>query len=278
MAKKNDKQKLEDIKDNIVQVDSREQYNKDMVRYSIYTLMSRYVPNIADGLKPVQRRILTSMFFDLGSISNATKRKCAKITGAVIGDYHPHGDMSCYDAMKPMVNWFESQMPLLANISNFGTLQGNGAGSQRYTETYINQFGVECAIGELAESKKVVDWVPTFDRSKMEPEALATKVPLLLINGCFSIAVGVKIEIPSHNINEVIDATVQLLDNPNSKTVLIPDPPMGCEIVDTNWKQISNMGFGYFTVRGRIDTIKNEKTGVYTLCIKSVPELVFLRV
>ena len=275
MAKKDNKQKLEDIKDNIVQVDSREQYNKDMVRYSIYSLMSRYIPNIADGLKPVQRRILTAMYFDLGSVSNATKRKCAKITGAVIGDYHPHGDSSVYDAMKPMINWFESQMPVLANISNFGTLQGDGAGSQRYTETYINQFGVECAIGELVESKKVVDWTPTFDRSKTEPEALATKVPLLLINGCFSIAVGVKIEVPSHNINEVIDATIQLLNNPNAKIVLIPDPPMGCEIVDTNWKQISNMGFGYFTVRGRIDTIKDNKTGVYTLCIKSVPELVF---
>ena len=275
MAKKNDKQKLEDIKDTIVQVDSREQYNKDMVRYSIYTLMSRYVPNIADGLKPVQRRILTSMFFDLGTVSNATKRKSAKITGAVSGDYHPHGNTGIYDAMKPMVNWFESQMPLLANISNFGTLQGDPAAAERYTETYINQFGIDCVIGELSESKKVVDWTPTFDRIKIEPEALATRVPLLLINGLFSIAVGIKIEIPSHNINEVIDATVQLLDNPNSKVVLIPDPPMGCEIVDTNWKQISNMGFGYFTVRGRIDTIKDEKTGVYTLCIKSVPELVF---
>ena len=89
---KNSKTKLEDIKDNIVQVDSREQYNRDMVRYSIYVLMSRYVPNIADGLKPVQRRILTSMYFNLGSISYATRRKSAKITGNVIGDYHPHGD------------------------------------------------------------------------------------------------------------------------------------------------------------------------------------------
>ena len=426
---KNSKTKLEDIKDNIVQVDSREQYNRDMVRYSIYVLMSRYVPNIADGLKPVQRRILTSMYFDLGSISYATRRKSAKITGNVIGDYHPHGDgclsgdtivcgldgkiytleelynkgenftievycvdsenntidhgiirdirigqytdtiyhielsngyeikatsnhpfllengeyhradelhvsdalfsisnlfkdvsfsskiyiqnisveildekvpmydftedvnhnmlipigddeficahNSVYNAMKPMVNWFESKMPLLSNISQFGNLQGDPASAPRYTETCISPFGMECVIGDLAESEKVVDWVPNFDRTKKEPEALATKVPLLLINGVFSIAVGTKIEVPSHNLGEVIDATIALLDNPNAKVVLIPDPPMACEIVDTNWKQISNSGYGKYIVRGHIDTIKDDKTGVYTLCIKSVPELVF---
>ena len=181
---------------------------------------------------------------------------------------------SVYDAMKPMINWFESQMPLLANVSAFGSLQGDPAASQRYTETFINKFGVECAIGEMAESREVVDWHDNFDRSKPEPDYLSTKVPLLLINGCFSIAVGVKIEIPSHNINDVIDATVALLHNPKTKIALIPDPPMQCEIVDADWSEISSLGFGYYTVRGIIDTEK-DANGIYTLRIKSVPELVF---
>lgn len=182
---------------------------------------------------------------------------------------------SVYDAMKPMVNWFESQMPILANISSFGTFQGDSAASQRYTETHINKFGVECVIGDLAESDKVVNWVDTFDNSKKEPEYLATKVPLLLINGAFSIAVGVKIEIPSHNINDVIDATISLLDNPKAKIALIPDPPMPCEIVDTNWGAISNAGYGHYTVRGIIKTLHDDKTGIDTLSIQSVPELIF---
>ena len=269
---KQQKKKLEDIKEQIVKVDSKEQYNRDMVRYSIYVLMNRFVPSIIDGLKPVQRR---AMFFDLRCTNYTSRRKSAKIVGAVIGDYHSHGDQACYDAMKPMVNWFETYKPMLADISAFGTLQGDPAASQRYTETHINKFGVDCVIGDLAESKNVVDWVPTFDRSKMEPEYLATRVPLLLINGVFSIAVGLKIEVPSHNINEVIDETLKLIDNPNHKVVLIPDPPMGCDVVEANWKSISNLGFGYCTIRGHVDTIKDEKKGNYILSIKSVPELVY---
>ena len=260
------------MKDNIIQVDSREESKRGMARYSLYILYNRYVPDIRDGLKPVQRRILVTMFYDLKCTSINTKRKSARTVGGCM-KYHPHGNDAIYGAMKPMANWFESKLPLITYDSASGSIQGGPQAAMRYTESYISQFGMECAIGELSETKQVVNWQKTFDNQDEEPESLPVKVPLLLINGTFSIAIGTRVEIPCHSLNDVIDATLTLLHNPNSKIVLVPDQCMQCEIVNTDWKKISNMGFGNYTVRGIIKIV-DDKHGQY-LSIRSTPDMVW---
>lgn len=262
------------MKDKIIQVDAHEQYMSNMARYSIYVLYNRYVPDIRDGLKPVQRRILYAMYKDIGCVNSSTKRKSANTVGTVIAKYHSHGDISVYDAMKPMVNWFEIKVPLICYDSNSGSIQGGPQAAYRYTESYISKFSMECLLGDLKESPNVVDWQNTFDNHTIEPEALPVKVPLLLINGIFAIAIGRRIEVPKHSLNDVIDATINVLHNPNAKVILIPDPCQKCEIIDTDWKKISNMGFGYYVERAIID-INTMKNGIQYLAIKSTPDRVF---
>lgn len=171
------------------------------------------------------------------------QRKSANTVGTVIAKYHSHGDTSVYGAMKPMTNWFEIKEPLINYDSNSGSLQGGPQAAMRYTESYMSKFSVDCLFGDLQESRNVVDWQNTFDNHTIEPEALPVKVPLLLVNGTFAIAIGRRIEVPKHSLNDVIDATISVLHNPNAKVVLIPDPCQVCEIIDTDWKKISNMGF-----------------------------------
>ena len=261
------------IEDKIIQVDSHEQYMNNMARYSIYVLYSRYIPDIRDGLKPVQRRILYAMWNDVGCTSLGRKVKSANTVGRVIGVYHPHGDEAVYSSMKPMTNWFECKMPLINYDSNSGSLQGGPQAAPRYTESYISPFSIDCVIGEMADSKSVVDWQKTFDNHTIEPQSLPVKVPLLLVNGTFSIAIGRRIEVPPHSLNDVIDATLSVLRNPNAKVILIPDPCQKCEIINTDWKKISNMGFGLFTERGIIET-NTMKNGIQYLSIRSTPDLV----
>jgi DNA gyrase/topoisomerase IV subunit A len=261
------------MNDKIIKVDAHEQYMSNMARYSIYVLYSRYVPDIRDGLKPVQRRILYAMWNDIGCTTIGTKRKSANTVGTVIAKYHSHGDTSVYDAMKPMTNWWEIKIPLINYDSNSGSLQGGPQAAARYTESYMSKFAVECVIGDLAESKQLVDWQNTFDNHTIEPEVLPVKVPLLLVNGTFAIAIGRRIEVPKHSLNDVIDATLAVLHDPKAKVVLIPDPCQKCEIVDTDWKKISNLGYGYFVERGIIE-IGTLKNGNQFLSIKSVPDLV----
>jgi DNA gyrase subunit A len=263
------------MKDNIIQIDSRKSYMENMARYSLYILYNRYVPDIRDGLKPVQRRIIYAMWNDVKCTSIASKRKSANTVGTVIAKYHSHGDSSVYGAMKPMTNWFEIKQPLLVYDSNSGSLQGGPQAAMRYTESYLSKFTMDCVIGDMVESRQVVDWQNTFDNHTIEPESLPVKVPLLLINGIFGIVIGRRIEVPHHSLNDVIDATIAVLHDPKAKVVLIPDPCQKCEIIDTDWKKICNSGFGYFTERGIIETTHDDKKGIDTLHIKSVPDLIF---
>ena len=261
------------MKDNIIQVDSHEQYMANMARYSIYTLYNRYVPDIRDGLKPVQRRILYAMYNDIKCTSINTKRKSANTVGTVIAKYHAHGDSGVYDACKVLTNWWEIKVPLICYDSNSGSLQGGPQASARYTESYLSKFSMDCILADLTEANLVVDWQNTFDNHTIEPESLPVKVPLLLVNGTFGIAIGRRIEVPKHSLNDVIDATITLLHNPNAKIALIPDPCQKCEVIDTDWQKISNMGFGYFYERGIIE-INTMKNGNQFLSIKSTPDLV----
>ena len=255
----------------IIQKESVALYKEDMFRYGIETNRRRSVADARDGLKLVQRRILDVMYINEPCATKFVKT--AAVVGTVMKKSHPHGDSSIKDAIKPMVNWWEIGMPLVDTMSNFGSMQGAGAAAPRYTEIKLSDFCLDCVIGDLRKSKGVVDWVDTFDYRDVEPEYLPVGVPLLLINGTYGLGVGLRAEIPKHNINEVIDATIKLIKDPNATIVLVPDHCMPCEIVEANWKKISNTGHGNYKVRGIIDI---ESKGDNTqLVIKSVPDRVY---
>lgn len=257
--------------ENILEKNTVEQYKHDMTVYSIETNRKRSIPDAKDGLKTVQRRILDVLGNDFPG--DKTFLKTSKVTGGVIGKSHPHGDTSVEDAIKPLTNWFECKIPLLYSESNMGSMQGDGAAAGRYTEIMLSTFALEAIFKDLKEAKEVVDWVPTFDNKDIEPEYFPVAVPLLLINGAFGIGTGMMTEVPKHNLGEVIDATINLIKNPNAPVVLIPDHAMPCQIIDTNWKSICNKGNGKYIVRAIIDI---EHIGNHdALILKSVPDRVF---
>lgn len=265
--------------ENIIQVNSVEQYKKDMARYSIETNRRRAFPDYKDGLKLVHRRTLHAMASDLHLVKQNKFVKTAKVTGQVMGTYHPHGDTSIANAIKPLANWFETYMPLITSESNMGSMQGDGAAAQRYTEVTLSQFAKDVLFRDLVETKDIVDWVPNYSNDAMEPEYLPAALPLLLINGTYGIGTGKSTSLPPHNINEVIDATLTLIKNPNAQIVLIPDQCMKCQIIDTNWKQICNTGKGSFKVRAIIDIEimnKGKANEHPALVIKSSPDMVFI--
>lgn len=261
----------------IIDVNSSKQFQEDYTRYGVYVMYARVIPDYRDGLKPIHRRILWSAYHDSKAITNTVKS--ASIVGNVISEWSPHGDEATYGAIKPMVNWFECKVPLMDKQGNFGTFQGDGASAYRYTECKLSKFAYECILKDLIDSKECVDWTPNFKNTQLEPQYLPCAVPLLLINGTFAIGVGKKPEIPTHNLNEVIDAAINLMYNPNYEPILIPDHCMNCEIIDTDWRSISRLGFGYYTVRGIIDVenyTKHHYKNRTALVIKSVPNLTFL--
>lgn len=261
----------------ILQKDCLEQYKFDMSRYGIEVNLKRTAPDIRDGLKVVHRRILYAMGFELPCKTRQVKS--AQVTGKVIGEYHPHGDASVYDAAVNLCNWWSTYMPLLSSETSMGSIQGGRAAAQRYTELMISEFAKDVIFKELSDTPKIVDWSPTYAGDKLEPDYLPTMLPLLLINGTFGIALGKQISVPPHNINEVIDATLTLIRDPNAEIVLIPDQCQACEIVDTDWKQICNTGSGNFKVRGIIDieTVDPGKTSEhFALVIRSTPDMVNL--
>ena len=254
-----------------IDVNMLEQYTDDMRLYSVYSALYRVVPDFRDGFKSVQRKIIYAMYND---IKGAKTVKSSSIVGTVMDKYHPHGDTSIYGSMKPMTNWFENNIPLIDKQGNFGNFQGDNPSAMRYTEAKLAKFTIDAVIGDLKESNQVVDWEDNYSGTLKVPEYLAPNLPMLLINGSFGISVGFKVEIPKHNINEVIDATIKLIDNPNAKVVLIPDSPMECDIIDTDFASISETGFGNYKVRGRIDI--GEFQGKQALFIHSLPDLVYL--
>ncbi len=262
----------------IISVKASEQYQKDYREYALYVERHRTVPEFRDGLKPVQRRILYAARFVSNALEN---RKSANVVGDTMGHYHPHGDSSIQGALYTMTNWFQTKIPLFQGQGNFGNTYQNVPAAARYTEVKLSKFAKECILDELVQCKEIVDWEPNYDNSKKEPSYLPCKVPLLLINGCSGIAVGDKVDIPSHNINEVIDATIALIQNPNTNIVLVPDHCQSCEIVDTDWKEINAKGFGTYKIRGVIDIepyrgVNKRYKDCMTLVIKSCPNLTFL--
>lgn len=179
-----------------------------------------------------------------------------------------------YGTIKPMTNWFESKVPMVDNQGSFGNLEGDPASAERYTECKLSKFALECVIGELANTTKAVDWLDNYSNTCMEPEYLPVKVPLLLIEGSLGIGVGLRADIPAHNLGEVIDATIYLMHNPDGNVALVPDHCMACEIYDCDWEKIAKTGFGHYKIRGKID-IETYK-GKTALVIKSLPDMTFL--
>lgn len=177
---------------------------------------------------------------------------------------------SIYDAMKPLANWFECKMPLIQPGGSFGSIMGGRAAASRYTEANLTQFALDCVIGQLHYSDAVVDWQDNYSNTTKEPEYLPAMVPLLLVNGASGIGVGTTVNIPTHNLGEVIDATLKLMNNPNAEVILIPDHCIPCEIVDTDWKAICNTGNGSYKARGFMEIGENKK-GNPTITITSLP-------
>ena len=256
----------------IIDVNTAVQYKKDGQLFAIYALMNRFVTDYRDGLKPIHRRLLYSMYAVDNAIDHTVKS--SRVVGSVIGKFHPHGDAAAYGAVKPLTNWFEINKPLIDSQGEFGSIMGNTAAAMRYTEIKLSKFAKDCSIGELKETKSAVDWVYTYDGSMKEPKYLPTTVPMLLINGAFGMGPGLKVEIPRHNINEVIDATIKLIHNPDAQITLIPDHCMPCEIIQTNFKSISNKGHGHYKVRGLMSI--GERKGYPTVIIETVPDITFM--
>lgn len=248
---------------------AHDQYITDLALYTVATNLVRALPDARDGLKPVARRILYALMNDEKAISSSSKVKSAAVEGTVMKKYHPHS--GTYPTFKTMINWFEVKQPMIIGQGSFGTVSGEGPSASRYTECYLSPFGLECVCGALATNNEVVDWNPTYDNKHMEPQYLPVKVPLLLINGILGgIGTGIKADLPTHNMREVIDATLRLIDNPASEVVLIPDHCLPCNIIDTDWKNICNKGYGTYRARATIDSFY-DKNDYPILVITSLP-------
>lgn len=253
-----------------IKVNVVDQYKTDMKDYGEYINKFRAIPDFRDGLKIVQRRIL----YAASKKPNNELRKSADIVGTTMGSFHPHGDASIYNTMKPMTNWFEQKIPLLEGKGNWGSIQGDTQAAMRYTECRLSQFSLDVMLNELKSESKVVDWMNNFNNTTKEPIYLPAAIPLLLINGSFGLGLGMMCSISAHNINEVIDTTIALIDDVNAPICLVPDHCTSCEIVDTDFKEICDKGYGSYTVRG---VIKEEEFNIgkqtyKALVIKSLPD------
>ena len=242
------------------------------LQYSLSVNVGRAIPDVRDGLKPVNRRILYAMR-QMGLTKSHATVKCAKVVGDVMGNYHPHGDSSIYEALVRLAQPFSMRCKLVEGQGNFGSIDGDPAAASRYTECRMERLGEEM----LADiEKETVDMVPTFDESDVEPAVLPAKFPQLLVNGTTGIGVGMATNIPPHNLGEVIDATVHLLENPEATVDELmqfipgPDFPTGA-IIRGRWtlRQFYQTGHGSVKVRAKADII--EKDGHEQIIISEIP-------
>ena len=224
------------------------------LEYAMSVIVGRALPDVRDGLKPVHRRILYAMH-ELGLTPDRPYRKCARVVGDVLGKYHPHGDQSVYDALVRLVQDFSSRYPLLGGHGNFGSVDNDPPAAMRYTETRLAAIGNESLLTEIGES--TVEFVGNFDNLQQEPTVLPAQLPILLLNGSSGIAVGMATNIPPHNLGEVVDGLVALIDNPDLSDArlfeLIPGPdfPTGGEILGTEGiREAYTTGRGSIPVRG----------------------------
>ncbi len=258
--------------DKIINRVIEEEMKQSYLDYAMSVIVGRALPDVKDGLKPVHRRILYAMS-ELGLQAGKPFKKCARIVGEVLGKYHPHGDTAVYDALVRMAQTFSMRYPLINGQGNFGSVDGDSPAAMRYTEAKLQKISEE-VLEDL--DKETVEFVPNFDGSLSEPVVLPSKVPNLLINGSYGIAVGMATSIPPHNLKEVCSAVIALIDNPDAdsfelmKLVKGPDFPTGAEILGSSGiRQAYATGRGIITVRSK--TAIEEKTGKKRIVVSEIP-------
>lgn len=251
-----------------------EEMRESYIDYAMSVIVARALPDVRDGLKPVHRRILYATN-DMGLTSAAKFRKSASVVGEVLGKYHPHGDMAVYDSLARMAQNFSLRYPLIQGQGNFGSIDGDAPAAQRYTECKLSKVG-EKMLEDI--EKNTVDFVDNYDGTRKEPTVLPSPVPQLLLNGSLGIAVGMTTNIPPHNLSEVVDACMHLIDNPKADTedlfkfVKGPDFPTGGSIF--NQKEIIeaySQGKGAIIMRGKAEVMESDKTARSQIIITEIP-------
>ena len=247
---------------------------KSYIDYAMSVIVQRALPDVRDGLKPVQRRTLYDMY-ELGIRYNGPYRKSARIVGDTMGKYHPHGDSSIYDALVVMAQDFKKEMPLVDGHGNFGSIEGDGAAAMRYTEARLAKVTQEVFLSDL--DKDVVDFVPNFDETEKEPSVLPVRIPNILINGAEGIAVGMATSIPTHNPCEVIDLVINYMKHPDMSTaqamkyVKGPDFPTGGIVTNKDdLLEIYSTGQGKIKLRGRVEA-EPGKAGHTKVVVTEIP-------
>ena len=258
----------------IIRAEYSDIMQKSYIDYAMSVIIARALPDVRDGLKPVQRRTLYDMY-ELGIRYDRPYRKSARIVGDTMGKYHPHGDSSIYEALVVMAQEFKKGMPLVDGHGNFGSIEGDGAAAMRYTEARLQKVTQEAFLADL--DKDVVDFGPNFDETEKEPLVLPVRIPNLLVNGSDGIAVGMATSIPPHNLSEVIDATKALIKNNQLTTAELmkyikgPDFPTGGLVVNqADLQKIYESGQGKIRLRGKVET-EQVKGGKERLVITEIP-------
>ncbi|MDX2271128.1 MAG: DNA topoisomerase (ATP-hydrolyzing) [Cyanobacteriota bacterium] len=238
----------------IVPTDLQGEMQRSYLEYAMSVIVGRALPDVRDGLKPVHRRILYAMH-ELGLTPDRPYRKCARVVGDVLGKYHPHGDQAVYDALVRMVQDFSSRYPLADGHGNFGSIDNDPPAAMRYTECRLSGMGNSGLLNDISET--IVDFMPNFDGSQAEPTVLPARLPILLLNGSSGIAVGMATNIPPHNLGEVVDALLALIERPHLSSsdlmqwIPAPDFPTGGQILsDHGIRDAYSEGRGLITVRG----------------------------
>ena len=262
------------VNDRIIKTEYSEVMQKSFIDYAMSVIIARALPDVRDGLKPVQRRTLYDMY-ELGIRYDRPYRKSARIVGDTMGKYHPHGDSSIYEALVVMSQDFKKGLPLVDGHGNFGNIEGDGAAAMRYTEARLEKITQEAFLSDL--DKDVVDFIPNFDATEKEPSVLPVKIPNLLINGSEGIAVGMATSIPPHNLAEVIEATkAYMLDEAITTRELMryikgPDFPTGGIVInEEELLEIYETGTGKIKIRGKVE-IEKAKGGRTNLVITEIP-------
>ena len=276
MKKRDYSEELEKIEDKTIYKDIEidQELKKSFIAYAMAVNVSRAIPDVRDGLKPVHRRILYAMG-ELNLSNDKPYRKCARIVGDVLGKFHPHGDSAVYEALVRLAQSFSIRCPLVDGQGNFGSIDGDPAAAQRYTEARLSKIASEM-LRDI--EKETVDFYPNFDNTLQQPSVLPSRFPNLLVNGADGIAVGMATNIPPHNLGEVIDGTIALIDNPDIdieeliKIIPAPDyPTKGLIMGRAAVKNAYRTGRGNIVVRARTEIEEDEKSGKQRIIVTELP-------
>ena len=265
---------MENVNQKIIDVNIEDEVKKSFIDYAMSVIVSRALPDVRDGLKPVHRRILYSMY-ELGVTPDKPYRKSARVVGDVLGKYHPHGEGAVYDAMVRMAQDFSTKYPLVDGHGNFGSIDGDSAAAMRYTEARLSRIAMEL-MADI--NKETVDFMPNFDETLKEPTVLPSKFPNLLVNGSSGIAVGMATNIPPHNLGEVIDGTIAIIDNPDitieqliTKYIKGPDFPTGGIILGKDGiRQAYTTGKGRIITRAKAE-IEETTSNRFQIVVTEIP-------